>query len=849
MSLLSNQRFAYGAKIVLCIIAVALPLLVLPAPFAGDVGRDIVLATLTIVAGVLWLISILGGGEIRYPVSPILWASGILVAIWGVSAFAGKAPFVSFFFGAASAERLVTLAAGIVLMILTAGILHSHRTGHADSTIRADAGTLLFTMVFAGAGAGLLSLYTFVAGPIGFLPVQPFFNAVGTINGMALFYAAIGMMAVGFLLSPASEQWKSWVRFAFAAAVVILLCDLALIHFRPAWMLMLGAGVCLFGLLLVDASHDRHALLSAHRFGWRQWAALGLVIFAIAMIMAPRPLVSFVEAPMEVSPSVNATFAIAGHIFREGPLRVFFGSGPAMFGLDWARYKDTAINQTVFWGVRFNQGQSWATTALPTTGILGFAGLLGFFSIMAFMFLRMILSSGRAGGGAGDALALGAFLGWVSLLVAAFLYPASTSLMLMFFFIAGVLTALLRRSPAASSAEDLVHEDGTFLSGDAAAPAHGVPTGGIWTIHERLLRFETPALVFASSLAIIFCMAFGIGALYGEGARVRAVLSADKGITAFNEGKVDEAIGLMEQATGAEPRNFAYVQLLTQMRIEKVRSLIQRAAGGENVQQDFQSAVSLAIQDSQRLTTMHPPEPLVWRIQGALYEAIIPFIQGSERFATSAYQRATELEPLNPAVYVDWGRAGLVFTDRIAVAANQLQGKDREDLEKARIQNLEQIATIFQHAIRAKQDFAPAHFLLAQTAMRLGNIDAAIQSVENAKLAAPFDIGVAFQLGLLYYQKGNMDRAQQEFERAISMNEQYANARYFLGLIHDRKKDPTRALEEFKRIAATNPDNQEVQRIIANLKAGKAALESIVPPAVPPQQRTDVPVRETERSR
>ena len=94
-----------------------------------------------------------------------------------------------------------------------------------------------------------------------------------------------------------------------------------------------------------------------------------------------------------------------------------------------------------------------------------------------------------------------------------------------------------------------------------------------------------------------------------------------------------------------------------------------------------------------------------------------------------------------------------------------------------------------------------------------------------------------------------MDRAQVEFERAISMNEQYANARYFLGLIHDRKKDPTRALEEFGRIAATNPDNQEVKRIIANIKAGKPALESIVPPAVPPQQRTDVPVREQERSR
>ncbi|TSD04661.1 MAG: hypothetical protein Greene071436_93 [Parcubacteria group bacterium Greene0714_36] len=119
--------------------------------------------------------------------------------------------------------------------------------------------------------------------------------------------------------------------------------------------------------------------------------------------------------------------------------------------------------------------------------------------------------------------------------------------------------------------------------------------------------------------------------------------------------------------------------------------------------------------------------------------------------------------------------------------------------------------------------------------------------MENAKAAAPSDIGVAFQLGLLYYQKQNFDRAQLEFERAVTINENYANARYFLGLIYDKKKDKARALGEFERIAATNPDNQEVLRVIANLKEGKGALDGIVPPAVPPQQRSEVPVREETR--
>ncbi|OGZ96209.1 MAG: hypothetical protein A2679_01270 [Candidatus Sungbacteria bacterium RIFCSPHIGHO2_01_FULL_54_26] len=848
-----TDRFAYSSKIVLYIIAAVMPLLAVPAPLGTDIGRDVAFVALTAIAGVLWLIGVLARGEMRYPVSPLLWAGAVLIAVWSASAAFSHAPFVSAFFAEAGAERLITLVAGLALMAATGGIL-KNRGAEADATAaHASAGTLLFVLIFSGAAAGLLTLYTFVVGPIGFLPTQPFFNVIGTVNSMALLYAVLLMMTVGLLLSRAVEGWKTWVRAACAAAALIFLADIAFVHFWTAWILVLVASVCLFGLLLIDVSKHRPGDVSGdnvRRFGWRQWTALGLVIFSIAMIMAPGAIIGKLEAPAEISPSASATFSIAGNVFREGPLRVFLGSGPAMFGLDWAKYKDPAINQTAFWGVRFNQGQSWVATALPTGGILGLISLIGFFAVSLFVFLRILLSSSSAGDGTmqnrtGDPLVMSSFLGWVTLLIAAFLYPANTSLLLLLFFLAGLLAALLA-VPAHAVPEMTEDARESEVSGDRLALA-GRPS--IWSIRERMVRFETPGMIFASSLVIIFCIALGIAALYGQVGRVRAALAADRGATAFNAGKIDDAIGLLERAVQYEPRNWRNVQMLTQARIGKVRSVIQRAAAGENVQQDFQSAVSLAIQDAQHLTAMHPQDPTLWRIQGSLYESIIPFIPGSERIAAGAYQRAIEREPLNPAAYVEWGRAGLVFADRLASAAQQAQGKEREDLEKARVQNLEQIVAIFQRAIQAKQDYAPAHFLLAQTAIRLGNLDAAIQSVENTKLIAPFDIGVAFQLGLLYYQKNDLARAQAEFERAISMNEQYANARYFLGLIYDRKKDRTRALEEFGRIAATNPDNQEIQRIIANVKAGKPALEGIVPPAVPPQQRTDVPVKEQEQRR
>ncbi|MBI3627697.1 MAG: tetratricopeptide repeat protein, partial [Candidatus Sungbacteria bacterium] len=138
--------------------------------------------------------------------------------------------------------------------------------------------------------------------------------------------------------------------------------------------------------------------------------------------------------------------------------------------------------------------------------------------------------------------------------------------------------------------------------------------------------------------------------------------------------------------------------------------------------------------------------------------------------------------------------------------------------------------------------------LLAQTALRAGNIQKAIQSTENAKLAAPFDIGIAFQLGLLYYQNSNLDQARGEFERAVSLNQQYSNARYFLGLIYSRTGNTAGAIAQFEEIAKYNPDNQEVKRILDNLHAGRPALDGIAPPATPPEQRNQPPVAENQQS-
>ncbi len=116
--------------------------------------------------------------------------------------------------------------------------------------------------------------------------------------------------------------------------------------------------------------------------------------------------------------------------------------------------------------------------------------------------------------------------------------------------------------------------------------------------------------------------------------------------------------------------------------------------------------------------------------------------------------------------------------------------------------------------------------------------------MELTRGIAPFDAGLAFLLGVVYYHDNQLEKAQSEFERAIGIDANHSNARYFLGLIYDRLGNKSAALEQFKKIAELNPDNAEVKKIIENLQNNRAALDGIVPPDQPPAERLEAPVRD-----
>jgi len=81
---------------------------------------------------------------------------------------------------------------------------------------------------------------------------------------------------------------------------------------------------------------------------------------------------------------------------------------------------------------------------------------------------------------------------------------------------------------------------------------------------------------------------------------------------------------------------------------------------------------------------------------------------------------------------------------------------------------------------------------------------------------------------VLYYNNNQIDEAQAQFEKAVLIDYNYSNARYFLGLIYDKKGNKNKAIEQFEIIEKFNPENQEVKKILNNLREGRQALEGII---------------------
>lgn len=188
---------------------------------------------------------------------------------------------------------------------------------------------------------------------------------------------------------------------------------------------------------------------------------------------------------------------------------------------------------------------------------------------------------------------------------------------------------------------------------------------------------------------------------------------------------------------------------------------------------------------------------------GRAYELAIPFEkERGYQSAKQAYEAAVKLYPSNPYLYV--------MLARLEASAGTKEGVRAELTE----------------ALKRKQNFADALYLMSQLEASEQNIDQAIAYAVEAVKNAPEDPLVYMQAGLLFYGKKDYQNAVTALNTALEKDPNNANVAYFLALSLRDGGRPDLAKIIADELLKRNPDNADIQAFVQSLQDAPVTASS-----------------------
>jgi tetratricopeptide (TPR) repeat protein len=593
-------------------------------------------------------------------------------------------------------------------------------------------------------------------------------NLLGSWYNFGIFFGILLVISLAFLeLAPSLRFWsKISGVFAIISAVVVYFVQL-----NSIWMAIIGISI-LMCLIKLTA---RFPIKSEARTGNNDripiFALIAIVVSLGALLYGGQGTrfanraSEIVASPIETRPGWSATADVAKGVIRSSPV---LGIGPNLFSRAWVKYKPLSVNATNFWSTDFNRGAGYIPSTIVSVGILGFLAWLIFaISTLGTVFKRHTASLHSP---FFYPMILGSLYVWVL----AFLYIPDLTIL---FF-------------------------GALLLG--VALGIGIIDGSVnlEVISTRLFSRRKNVTIF---LTVVFMLGtLSLGYLYIQKYRALSFYKEADGLTTTDLPGTTRALTKAVSIDQSDLYYRAIAQANLSMLAAAVGSQTGKLDANDKIalQQQFLAYYNDALNAANKAVAIDNSQYINWVLLGNVYESVITQgVENAYEKAKEAYNKAAVLNPTSPLVAFE--------PARLEAAHNNPKGA----------------LPYLERSIGLKPNYARAYSFAAQLALSTGDLTTAITASEQAVLAAPGDFSVHFQLGYLVYEAGDYERAVTELEESIKLNPQYANAKYFLGLSYDkvgRRKD---AIKMFADILATNPENGEVAGILANFRAGRAALE------------------------
>lgn len=631
--------------------------------------------------------------------------------------------------------------------------------------------TRLFSLYLAVVASFLVVFVLHAANIIAggdFLFFKNFDATVGSIlgkwNDLALF---AGMVALLSLITIEYLTLGKKARVFFYCVLALALVALFVASFSLAWAVLgifaLIISVYRFSLILFAKKAGR--ILEARTLPFVSLAVLLLsVLFFLSGDVLQGPFSNALGVnQMEVRPAWSATVDVIKGTWKENFL---LGSGPNLFVKQWLLFKDEAVNATVFWDVDFRYGIGLLPTFAVTTGLLGVFAWLFFLGALVYRGARAFLAASDE---ATHYFVFSLFALLVYLWSATIFYVPSLPLVAYAFLFSGCFIAFLAQKK-----------------------------------YIKTLSFTytaDPRIGFAVVLVLVALLIGTVAGGYFVVKRVVAFLYYDDARTAFGGGDIVRAEQSLGKAVNLFPSD-AFLSSLIDVRLAEINEVLKNQdVGAEATRARFQELLGFAVSSGNAAIAANATDYTNWLALARVYASLVPLkVEGAYESAKPVLENARARNPKSP---------------RLALEAARLEIAHGAKEEGKKLVN---------EALRLKNNYTDAIFTLAQIEIDAGNVKGAIASLEQAAFLNPNDAGLFFQLGILKYNEKDYSGAKSALTRAVQIVPDYANARYFLGLAEYELGDMAAALREFETTQKTNPTNEELALIIANLKSGRAPL-------------------------
>ncbi len=734
-----------------------------------DVAKSALLVFGTVVATGVFLWEVWRGEKLDIPWHPFVLVVVLLPLVYLVSALSTTPSSLSLFGYSFEVGTFGHMLLGSVLLILVGTVFTN-----TSRTLRALAAFFLsFSLIAVFAAIKILSHAW--AGGGDFFVWGTFFgnmgNPLGSWTDLAI---SFGLLSAFTVLIIGMVPMK-WPARALVYGILILSTALsAIIHFSTALVLTLATSV----LLLLYFSTVEKSFSTARS----KPVFLSIALGVVSLTFLINPAIPGTEGTLgdavartfkientDVRPSFSATLGVSKAVLSSQI--ALLGSGPNTFGHDWLIYKPADVNATPFWAVTFPFGIGFIPTQIASTGILGTVLWLAFFVLLILLgvkiFSRMpesrVLRFGLV------ATFLLTFFLWIS----SFLYTPSGTLLILTFIFSGLLVTA------------------------------GMETG---VVQSRVMHLRgSPQARLVSTLLLVMV---ALGALLLGWTGFEKTISAFywKNAIAFSntaDVSLQEVENELMKALKFAPADIHYVAL-SRVNFAKAQAAANATTGTpEENRTIFDNALGKSISAARDAVSANPAGFQNWVSLGMIYSALVPkplAVEGAYENARFAYNEARKRNPANPELPLLLARLEL---GRGNVAAAH---------------------SFIRESVALKEDYADAYLMLAQLEIQEGNTALAIISAEKLALLVPNNPGIYFELGLLKYSDRNYTGAANAFKLALAAMPEYANAQYYLGLALARLGRLNEAQEQFEALSVTNPDNEEVQSILEDLRAGRSSF-------------------------